>query len=326
MPETEKKRSVWKVCYNLIRKDWVRKLIALVLTAIIYVAVLDRLSITHDIPGIDVPINPPSGFVVMQKETPTVRLVVTGSQSLLKRLKPEDFKITDVKINPEKYVEGKPYILQLSPANIHAPLGVTVVSVSPESLRIDIDKLETVDLPVTPTIDKSQSLPSGYKVAGHTIFPPTVRVTAPSMFLKGTNAIKEVKTKPIGLDNMTGTFDINKNIEIPRPDIKISPVEVMVRTNIVREFEEKTYKNLKIRVMQDSGSNIELADIKHATVKLSASIEVAKKLSHDDILVYVSASDLATNRTGKLKLRCTVNNKDVTVISVIPESVKVIIK
>ena len=100
MPETEKKRSVWKVCYNLIRKDWVRKLIALVLTAIIYVAVLDRLSITHDIPGIDVPINPPSGFVVMQKETPTVRLVVTGSQSLLKRLKPEDFKITDVKINP----------------------------------------------------------------------------------------------------------------------------------------------------------------------------------------------------------------------------------
>ena len=87
MPETEKKRSVLKTCFNIIRRDWIRKLIALVLTAIIYVAVLDRLSISHEIPGIDVPINPPSGFVVMQTGTPSVRLVVTGSQNRLKRLK-----------------------------------------------------------------------------------------------------------------------------------------------------------------------------------------------------------------------------------------------
>ena len=90
MPETEKKRSVWKKCYDIIRYDWIRKIIALVLTSIIYIAVLDRLSISHDLPGIGIPINPPSGFVVMQKGAPTVRLVVTGSQNRLKRLKPED--------------------------------------------------------------------------------------------------------------------------------------------------------------------------------------------------------------------------------------------
>ena len=147
------------------------------------------------------------------------------------------------------------------------------------------------------------------------------------MFLKGTNAIKEVKTQPIGLDNMTGTFDINKDIEIPRPDIKISPEKVMIRTNIVRKFEEKTYKNLKIRIMQDSGSTIELADVGFATVKLSASSEVLHKLSSENIRVYVSASDLTPNNsTGMLKLYCTVNSKDVTVTSITPESVKVITK
>ena len=326
MPETEKRRSVWKICFDLIRKDWIRKLIALVLTTIIYIAVLDRLSITHDIPGITIPVNPPSGFVVMQKGTPTVRLVVTGNQNRLKRLKPEDFKITDLEINPERYVEGKPYILQLSPSNFHAPLGVSVVSVSPESLRIDIDKLETVDLPVTATFAPSQPLPSGYKVDRCTVFPAKVRVTAPSVFLKGATAIKEVKTQPIGLDNMTGTFDINKNIEVPRPDIKISPDEVMIRTNIVRKFEEKTYRSLKIRIMQESGRNIELADTVLATVKLSASSEVLHKLSSEDIRVYVSAGDFIPNSSGMLKLYCTVNSKDVTVTSITPESAKVITK
>lgn len=326
MPETEKRRPVWKKCFDLVRRDWIRKVIALVLTSIIYIAVLDRLSITHDLPGINIPINPPSGFVVMQKGTPTVRLVVTGSQNRLKRLKPEDFNVTDVEIDPKKYVEGKPYILQLSPSNFHAPLGVSVVSVSPESLRIDIDKLETVNLPVTAIFDPSQPLPSGYKVDRCTISPAKVRVTAPSVFLRGANAIKEVKTHPIGLDNMTGTFDINKNIEIPRPDIKISPEEVMIRTSIVRNFEEKTYKNLKIRIMQESGRNIELADTTFATVKLSASSEVLHKLSSEDIRVYVSASDFVPGSSGILKLYCTVNSKDVTVTSITPESVKVIAK
>ena len=326
MQKNEKIRSVWTTLYNIVRKDFVRKIIALLLTIIIYVAVLARLSVSHDIPGIDIPINPPSGFVVMQKGSPTVRLTVTGSQNRLKRLKPEDFKVTDLEIKPEKYVEGKPYILQLSPSNFHAPLGVSVESVSPESLRIDIDKLESMELPVKAAFDPLQPLPAGYKVGHYEISPEKVRVTAPSMFLKGKNAIREVTTLPIGLDNMTGTFDVNKNISILRPDIKISPENVRVRLFIVRKFEEKTYKNLKIRIMQDSGKNIVLADNRQATVKLSASGEILHKLTNDDIRVYVSASDLPPNGSGDLKLYCTVNNRDVTVTSIIPEKVKVIVK
>lgn len=324
MPKNERMRSLLTFLYNIVRKDFSRKLIALVLTAIIYVAVLDRLSVSHDIPGIDIPINPPSGFVVMQAGTPSVRLTVTGSQSRLKRLKPEDFRITDIEIKPEKYVEGKPYVLQLSPSNFHAPLGVTVVSVSPESLRIDIDKLETLRLPVKASFDPNHPLPTGYKVEECSFNPSEVFVTAPSMFLRGKNAIKEVITYPIGLSNMTGSFDIDQKILSPRPGIKISPETVSGRVHIIRKFGEKTYKDLKIRIMQNPGQTAKLAEISHAAVKLSASSEILNELISDDIHVYVFAGDLPPNGSGMLKLNCTVNGKDVTILSITPERVKVI--
>ena len=96
---------------GFIRKDFVRKLMAFILASIIYIAVLDRLSTNHDIPGVAVPIKPPPGFVLMEEGSPAVRVPVSGSQNLLKRLKPEDFTVSGIEIDPLKYQEGKPYIL-----------------------------------------------------------------------------------------------------------------------------------------------------------------------------------------------------------------------
>lgn len=323
MQSDDKKKRILRMIPGFIRKDFVRKLIAFILAAIIYVAVLDRLSISHEIPGVEIPIKPPSNFVVIEKGSPSVRLTVSGSQSHLKRLKPEDFTISDVEIKPEKYREGQPYILELSPSNFHGPLGVSVVSVSPETLRIDIDKLETIELPVKAEFDPRQPLPQGYKIERCRITPEQVRVTAPAMILK---AMKDVKTAPISLDNMTVSFDITKNLVIPSQDIKISPQEVVIQTEIVRTFEEKTFSDLKIHILQDSDRQVELNDVKYVTVTLSAASEVLHRLPANSIKVYISTSNLSVPGQQTVKLDCTVSGKDINVVRIVPETVKVTVK
>ncbi|MBE6405337.1 MAG: hypothetical protein E7040_04875 [Lentisphaerae bacterium] len=324
MQSDEKKKRFLRMIPGFIRKDFVRKLIAFVLAAIIYVAVLDRLSISHEIPGVEIPINPPSNFVVIEKGSPAVRLTVTGSQSHLKRLKPEDFTISDIEIKPEKYKEGQPYILELSPSNFHGPLGVTVVSVSPEILRIDIDKLETKELPVKAEFDLQQPLPAGYKIDRCIISPEKVRVTAPAMILK---TMKEVKTTQINLDNMTSSFDINKDLVSPSPDIKISPQEVGVRIDIVRNFEEKTFTDLEIDIARrpTDSQHIELESVKVASVTLSASGENLHKLSMDDISIFVPAKNLTKPGTYTVKLNCSCPG-GINIVRIIPETVKVTVK
>ena len=108
MPNNPEKHTKWQYVPGFIRKDFVRKLMALILTSIIYAAVVERLSINHDISGVHVSVKPPPGFVLMEDGTLTVKVSVTGSQSLLKRLKAKDFSVSGVEIDPEQYQEGQP--------------------------------------------------------------------------------------------------------------------------------------------------------------------------------------------------------------------------
>ena len=320
----QKTVPVWKkMIPGFIRKDFVRKIIALFLASIIYVAVLDRLSTSREIPGIHIPLKAPAGFVLIEKGSPAVRLSVTGSQSKLKELKPEDFTFSEIEIKPENYEEGKSYTLPLSPSNFHGPLGVTVVSVSPESLQVHIDKLVTKDLKVKAEYDTTFPLPHGYVVKGTTVTPELVRVTAPSMVMRN---LEDIKTLPVELNTMTQDFDIDKNILVPYDGMKVSPQSVVVRTKIERKFEEKTFSDLKINIMQDSNWRFELPSVEYADVTLSAPLEILQKLTSENIKVYAFVGKNIKSGSHTLKLQCNVNTPGVTVLKISPETVKVTLK
>ena len=323
MPEKNFSPAWKKFIPKFFRHDLIRKLIALFLASIIYIAVLDRLNTSREIPGIHIPLKPPSGFVLIEKGTPAVRLSVTGSQSKLKELKPEDFTISGLEIKPENYEEGKSYLLQLSPSNFHGPLGVSVVSVTPESLQVHIDKLETKDLKVKADYDAKLQPPQGYIVKGTTVTPEFVRVTAPSIVLR---TLEDVKTFPIELNTMTQDFDIDKNIVIPHLGMKVSPQTVVVRTKIGREFEEKTFSDLKINIMQDSNVLFELPSVEYASVTISAPSEILQKLSSENLKIYAYIEKKVEKGTHTLKLQCNVNTPGVTILKISPETVKVTIK
>ena len=309
-----------------IREDFVRKLIALILATIIYIGVLDRLGVNQDISGVRIPVKPPSGFVIIQDQMPTVTLTVSGSQSIIKRLKPEDFSVSNIEIQAERYQQGKPYELKLRPENIRAPIGVSVVSVNPEILRIDIDKEEAKEVFVRVKFDPNEPLPPGYKLDRHTVHPDKVRITGPSSSI---GKLDYITTEPISLDRITLNFEITKKLVVHLPNVKVSQPQVIISAEISREFEEKTYTALPIRLI--SGENqkensAELEETVHAQVMISAPSEILRTLSADDIKVFVDVSNLKESGTYTLPLGCWIGKNKIEVKAIRPEKIKVKIK
>ncbi len=309
-----------------IREDFVRKLIALILATIIYIGVLDRLGVNQDISGVRVPVKTPSSFVIIQDQMPTVTLTVSGSQSIIKRLKPEDFSVSNIEIQEERYQQGKPYELKLRPENFRAPIGVSVVSVNPEILRIDIDKVETKEVLVRVKFDQNEPLPPGYKLDRHTVHPDKVMVTGPSSSI---GKLDYITTEPISLDRITQNFDITKKLVVHLPNVKVSPLQVKISAEISREFEEKTYTALPIRLISGENQKANSAELKetvHAQVMISAPSEILRTLSADDIKVFVDISNLKESGTYTLPLGCWIGKNKIEVKTIRPEKVKVKIK
>lgn len=325
MFRNEKSRFPLRFIPGFIRRDFIRKLMALILASIIYAAVLDRLSTNHVVPGVRIPVNPPPGFVLMEEGNPVVKVTVSGSQSLLKRLKPEDFTVTDVEIDPEQYREGRPYVLPVTPENIHSPIGVKVISVSPESFRVDIDKEVSRELPVEAVFDSKMPLPPGYAVTKVTVSPQNVRVTGPSMILK---ELGIMKTEPISLDRMTQSFDVNTYVVMTRPDIKITPGKVLVQTEIKREISTRTFSQIPVRIMRGAenvSAEVEFLSPAYVNVTVSAPSEILERLTSPEIKVHIDLSGVGAKGTFELKLNCWVAN-NVEVKSMTPRTVKVRIK
>ena len=326
MPGKSKRKTLWQMVPAFIREDFVRKLIALILATIIYIGVLDRLGVNQDISGVRIPVKPPSSFVIIQDQMPTVTLTVSGSQSIIKRLKPEDFSVSNIEIQAERYQQGKPYELKLRPENIRAPIGVSVVSANPEILRIDIDKVETKEVLVRVKFDQNEPLPPGYKLDRHTVHPDKVMITGPSSSI---GKLDYITTEPISLDRITQNFDITKKLVVHLPNVKVSPPQVKISAEISREFEEKTYTALPIRLISGENQKANSAELKetvHAQVMISAPSEILRTLSADDIKVFVDVSNLKESGTYTLPLECWIGKNKIEVKTIRPEKVRVKIK
>ena len=186
--------------------------------------------------------------------------------------------------------------------------------------------METKELPVVAEFDSKRQPPSGYERKSWVATPPNVRVTAPAMIMR---QLKDVKTALIGLDNMTADFDTTIPVVSPHKDhkdIKISPSEVNVRTEIIRKIEEKKYTLIPINIMvSNSNLKYEISDKKYADVVLSAPSVIFNNFSKDKIHVYAKI-----NNTGEgvhtLNLYCSVADKRVSVIKIEPETIKVTLK
>ncbi len=324
------KKLLWKKVPGIIRHDFVRKILALLLALIVYAAVTDKMGVERDIHNVAVEIPDVltlpgiSGSISLLKiegKQPKVKIRVRGSERFLKNLSDDDFTIPNPVFKPEGYVPGAPYKLHLSPYDVKGPSRVKILSVEPSVLHVDFDVQKVKTVHVKPVFDTKKPLPEGYAVRKVVLSPQEVRVTGPGLVLA---KLESLQTKPIPLAGITQSFDYNAEIALSAPSLKVSPENVFVQIDIFRNIGTLTFPLLPLRLLDDMTQNrCEFLTASRIDVTLSGPKGHLAKLHQDDVKPYIDISAFDQPGIYNMEISCWVKNNMFRVVKIQPSTVKV---
>ncbi|MDX8395684.1 MAG: CdaR family protein [Mariprofundaceae bacterium] len=135
----------------------------------------------------------------------TVRITVSGVQSRLHELRPQDVHVS---IDASALTSPIVTDLALKADNVALPAGLKVEKILPDRIQLQIDRVVKRDVPVTPRFE----LPETWQVKGVVIEPAQMQLSGPEVWLEG---LIEVQTAPIKLDLQPGVFEVTVDIESP---------------------------------------------------------------------------------------------------------------
>jgi YbbR domain-containing protein len=180
----------------------------------------DRQELTERVVEAGVSYGRPVGFVILDP-VQTVNVRLRGSNRQVRSLNPY---MVNIQVDLDQATPGT-FNIPLSPRDVLAPEGLEVVSISPNVIRVELEREISHRLPVVPQI---VGVPAAGTVAEEPeVFPNQVLVTGPESLLARTEALS---TRPINLNGHALTFEQPVAVVSPDPLIQIvQPSEVTVR-------------------------------------------------------------------------------------------------
>jgi YbbR domain-containing protein len=155
--------------------------------------------------------NPPRGYVILDP-VQTVKVRLRGPDRQIRNLAPQ---VVDVVVGVERAEAGS-VDLPISFDQVLRPVGISVLSVEPGSLRLRLDRELSRELPVSPRLIGE---PAGGVVPLHPVSRPSqVLVAGPLSIVTG---LAEVSTSPINLDGHALTFSQTVSVVSPTPLVRI---------------------------------------------------------------------------------------------------------
>jgi YbbR domain-containing protein len=165
----------------------------------------------------------PKGLVILDPvQSVSVRL--RGSSRQIRQLNPF---MVDVQVDLTPAQEGLATV-NLGPENVLMPEGLTLVSIEPNVIRVELEREESKRIAVMPEL-VGQAAP-GATVEEPEVFPNQVLVTGPESLLAKTEVLH---TRPVSLAGKNATFEESVSVVAPDPLIQIvQPTRVSVRVPI----------------------------------------------------------------------------------------------
>ena len=155
--------------------------------------------------------NAPRGFVILDP-VQTVKVRLRGPDRAILNLAPQ---VVNVVVSIDRAETGS-VEAPIAFEQILRPVGISVLGVEPNSLRLRLDRELVRELPVSPRLSGEPA--GGVVPLEPTARPATVRVAGPQSILSGLVA---VRTSPINLDGHAITFSQTVNVVSPTPLVRI---------------------------------------------------------------------------------------------------------
>jgi len=203
-------------------RTWGLRLLALGIAIGLWINISfeDRQELTERVVEASVSYNRPLGFVILDP-VGSVNVRVRGSNKQVRELNPF---MVDVQVNLNQTLPGT-FSIPLEPGDVLMPDGLEVVSIEPNTIRVELEREISQRLPVVPQIVGEPA--AGAVVDEAEVFPSQVLVTGPQSLLARTQSLG---TRPVNLNGHALTFEQQVAVVAPDPLIQvIQPSEVTVR-------------------------------------------------------------------------------------------------
>jgi YbbR domain-containing protein len=200
------------------------KVVALLLaTALWFIGYVDR---TEDESQrvVEVPVSyiPPEAMIALE-EVSSVELRVKGKTSAVTTFNP---LMVNLMVDLRDKDPG-PVEVTLTADNVALPKGLEVVSIEPSNLQLELDHVDSRQLPVQ--VDTTGEPAAGARFLGAQATPAEATVTGPRTFLEKHSFLV---TEPVSLDTHAFTFEETVPIRSPNPLISVQPPRVRVRIDL----------------------------------------------------------------------------------------------
>ncbi len=215
---------------KMFLEDWGLKLLALVITLALWLAVTGQNKpVTLRVPGVQLNFLRHEGLEISNELPSTIEVVLTGSPVKLDQIRPRDLVAT-VDISDQKPGER---IVRLSRDRVQMelPEGVTLQGFHPATIPIRLEPRVETQLQVE--VKFEGTLPEGYEVGSVTVSPARVRLRGPA---DRVNALHKAMTETVWLDEKKESFTLsNVAINIPDPRVDVLDPTVDIRVEIVEK-------------------------------------------------------------------------------------------
>jgi YbbR domain-containing protein len=212
-------------------RNWGLKLLAFVLAFILWLTLIPE-ERTFSEKTLTVPLethNLPADLELVERPPAAVDLTVRAPNRVIDEITPSN---VFAKLN----LAGATIAQQEYPLNdsmISVPAGATVVKIYPSKVRIRLERTEEAVLEIAPEL--IGEVRAGLRVEKVEAIPASVVVKGPrNRFRKG----DRVRTTPIDVSAFTQSSEVEADLILPHPDLRLATPQTRVRVRVVIGLDE----------------------------------------------------------------------------------------
>jgi len=217
-----------KIIRNLLVRNWELKLLSLLLAFILWLSLIPEEKTLSE-KTLTIPLethNIPADIELVEKPDPTVDVTIRAPNRMINEISAAN---VFVKLN----LSTATLFQQEYPLNetmISLPPGAEVVRISPTKVRLKLERTQEVMLDIVPTVIGQAK--EGYGISKIEITPPRVLVKGPESKIREK---EKVSTSPINISELTASTEVEADLILPKPELRLASPRTRVRVRIFLE-------------------------------------------------------------------------------------------
>jgi YbbR domain-containing protein len=217
---------------DLFVRNWGLKLFAVLLALALWLILIPEEK-TYSEKTLTIPLetrNIPPDMELVEKPAASVDVTVRARMRIIDQITPASVV---AKLDLEKatiYQEEYP----LNQSMISLPPGAEVLRITPSKVDLRLENTAQVGLDIVPTLIGKPA--EGLKLLKVEVVPPQVEVKGPESKILKTD---KVTTTPINLATLTDSTEIDADLILPRPEMRLVTPQTKVRVKIQMEKTEE---------------------------------------------------------------------------------------